>query len=127
MDYPLLNAFLTVLFIFLFAVWIYFLFVIYADIFRSRDLSGWGKAGWSIFVLVLPVIGILSYLIVRGDGMQDRMVLHKQYEEEAVRGYLRAATRTTSIADELAKLDDLHRRGLLNDQEFERERARILA
>ena len=60
------------LWFFLFFIWIWILFSIFSDIFRSHDLSGWGKAGWSIFIIILPFLGILIYLIARGKGMQDR-------------------------------------------------------
>lgn len=127
MDYPLLNAFLTILFIFLFAAWLYLLFAIFNDIFRSHDLSGWAKAGWLVLIFVFPVFGVLGYLIVRGSKMQERIAEQRRRDAEAVRSYIRMAAGAPSPADELAKLDELRRRGLLNDQEFERGKAKILS
>ncbi|HUK71281.1 MAG TPA: PLDc N-terminal domain-containing protein [Streptosporangiaceae bacterium] len=71
-SYPMLNLFLTMMWFFLWALWLFLLFWIFLDIFRSRDLSGWAKAGWLIFVIVLPYLGVFIYLIARGGSMQER-------------------------------------------------------
>ncbi len=71
-SYPLLNLFLTMMWFFLWALWLFLLFWIFLDIFRSRDLSGWAKALWLIFVIVLPYLGVFVYLIARGGSMQER-------------------------------------------------------
>ena len=90
-SYPLLAVFWTILEIFLFVVWIWLLIWIFSDIFRSRDLSGWAKALWVIFVLFLPLIGILTYLIVRGGSMHDRAVRQAQAQEGEFRAYVQDA------------------------------------
>jgi hypothetical protein len=87
--YPLLNAFLTMLWFFLWILWIFLLVRILLDIFRSRDLGGWGKAGWSLFVIVLPFLGVFVYLIARGDKMGEHEVADAQTQEEAFRAYAR--------------------------------------
>ena len=85
-SYPLLNIFWTILEIFLWVIWFCILIMVFIDIFRSRDLSGWAKALWFLFVLFIPLIGVLVYLIVRGDSMHERSVQQAvRYDQQAVR------------------------------------------
>jgi ABC-type multidrug transport system fused ATPase/permease subunit len=126
-SYPLLGAFWTIFEIFLWVIWFWILITIFIDIFRSRDLSGWGKALWFIFVLILPLIGVLVYLIVRGGSMHERAVRQAQVQEEQFRGYVQEAAGSPSTADQLAKLADLRDRGVITAEEFDREKAKILA
>jgi hypothetical protein len=126
-SYPLLGAFWTILEIFLWVLWIWVLVYIFIDIFRSRDLSGWAKALWFIFVLFIPLIGVLVYLIVRGDSMHERAVREAQQEDREVRSYIRDAAGSQNAADQLAKLADLRDRGVITADEFEREKAKVLA
>ena len=126
-SYPLLGAFWTILEIFLWIIWIWVLIWIFIDIFRSRDLSGWAKALWFIFVLFLPLIGVLVYLIVRGDSMHERAVREAQQQDQEVRRYIQDAAGAPSTADQLSKLADLRDRGVISAQEFEREKAKVLA
>ncbi len=126
-SYPLLGAFWTILEIFLWVIWIWILVYIFIDIFRSRDLSGWGKALWFLFVLLIPLIGVLVYLIARGDSMHDRAIQQAQQQDDQFRSYVQQAEDSGTPADQLAKLADLRDRGVINDQEFEREKAKILA
>lgn len=125
----LFDLFWSMLWFFLFLMWIYLFVALITDIFRSRDLSGWGKALWVVALIVLPVLGSLAYVIVRGDGMAERQMAMAQRQEAALRGYVQdtAATSAPTPADEVAKLVDLHDRGVLDDQEFERQKARALA
>jgi len=102
-SYPLLAVFWTILEIFLFVIWIWLLIWIFSDIFRSRDLSGWAKALWVIFVLFLPLIGILTYLIVRGGSMHDRAVQQAQAQEEEFRAYVQEAAGSQTPAGQLTK------------------------
>ena len=94
---------------------------------RSHDLSGWGKALWFLFVLILPLIGVLVYLIVRGGSMHERMVQQAQRQDEQLRSYVQDAAGSQSSADQLTKLADLRDRGVITAEEFEREKAKILA
>src|SRR6516164_4945431 len=87
-SYPLLGAFWTIVEIFLWVIWIWILIYVFIDIFRSRDLSGWGKALWFLFVLLIPLIGVLVYLIVRGGSMHDRAVKQAQQQDEQFRAYV---------------------------------------
>ena len=126
-SYPVLGAFWTIVMIFLWVIWFWILITIIIDIFRSRDLSGWAKALWFLFILVLPLIGVLVYLIARGGKMHEHEVRQAQYQEEQLRSYVQQAAGSQSSADQLAKLADLRDRGVITAQEFDREKAKILA
>jgi ABC-type multidrug transport system fused ATPase/permease subunit len=125
-SYPLLGAFWTIFEIFLWVIWFWILITIFIDIFRSRDLSGWGKALWFIFVLIIPLIGVLVYLIVRGGSMHERAVKEAQQQDEQFRTYVQETAGSQSTADQLAKLADLRDRGVITAEEFDREKAKIL-
>jgi hypothetical protein len=126
-SYPLLGAFWTVFEIFLWIIWIWILIYVFIDIFRSHDLSGWAKALWFVFVLFIPLIGVLVYLIARGGEMQQRAQQDAQQQDQEVRRYIQQAADTPSSADQLAKLADLRDRGVITADEFEREKAKVLA
>jgi hypothetical protein len=127
-SYPLLDVFWTMLWFFLFFIWIWLLITVFVDLFRSHDLSGWGKAGWAIFVIIIPLLGVLFYLIFRGGSMQQRQMQDAAQQEQQFRTYVQeAATSSTSTADELAKLADLRDRGVITPQEFEQQKASLLA
>ena len=126
MDYPLLNVFWTMLYFFLWILWIFLIIRVVFDIFRSRDLSGGGKALWLILVIIIPFLGVFIYLIARGGKMHERDVQQANAQNEAMQSYVREAAGQNS-ADQLAKLADLHNKGVINDQEFDREKAKILA
>jgi len=127
-GYPVLDVFWTMFEIFAFVIWFWLLFVVLTDVFRSSDLSGWGKAGWTIFVIFLPLIGILTYLIVRGRSMHERSAQRAAQQEEAFRSYVQeTAGSSPSSADQLAKLADLRQRGVITSEEFEQEKTKVLA
>ena len=126
-SYPLLGAFWTIVEIFLWVIWIWILIYVFIDIFRSRDLSGWGKALWFIFVLFIPLIGVLVYLIARGSSMHERAVKEAQQQDQQFRAYVQDAAGSGNTADQLAKLADLRDRGVITADEFEREKAKVLA
>jgi len=128
-SYPLLNAFWTMLYFFLWVIWIWILIWVFIDIFRSRDLSGWGKALWFLFVLLIPLIGVLVYLIARGGKMQEHATQDAQQQDQEFRQYVQeaAASSPANTADQLSKLADLRDRGVISADEFEREKAKVLA
>jgi Short C-terminal domain len=126
-SYPLLGAFWTIVEIFLWVIWFWILITVFIDIFRSHDLSGWGKALWFLFVLIIPLIGVLVYLIVRGGSMHDRMVKQAQQDDQQFRDYVQDAAGSASPADQLTKLADLRDRGVITQEEFDRQKAKILA
>jgi ABC-type multidrug transport system fused ATPase/permease subunit len=126
-SYPILGVFWTILMIFLWVIWFWILITIIIDIFRSRDLSGWVKALWFVFILFLPLIGVLVYLIARGGKMHEHQVRDAQLQEEQLRSYVQEAAGSQSSADQLTKLADLRDRGVITAEEFDREKAKILA
>jgi ABC-type multidrug transport system fused ATPase/permease subunit len=125
-SYPLLNVFWSIFVFFLWVLWIWLLIWIFIDIFRSRDLSGWAKALWVLFVVILPFLGVLIYLIARGGSMHERAEQQARQQDAAMRSYVQQAA-GTSTADQLAKLADLRDRGVISAEEFEREKAKVLA
>ena len=125
-SYPLLNAFWTIVMIFLWVIWFWILITIFIDLFRSHDLSGWAKAAWFIFILLIPLIGVLVYLIARGGKMHEHQVRDAQAQDQEFRRYVQETAGSQSSADELAKLADLRDRGVITAEEFDRQKAKIL-
>ena len=128
-SYPLLGVFWSMLWFFLFIVWIWLLIVIFADIFRSHDIGGFAKALWVIFIIILPFLGVFVYLIARGGKMQEHAVQQAKDQDQAMRAYIQDVNATSGggTADQLAKLNDLKNQGVLTDAEFEAEKAKLLA
>ncbi|MFI0448931.1 SHOCT domain-containing protein [Actinomadura sp. 6N118] len=128
-DYPLLNIFWTMLWFFLWVVFLMLIFRIFADVFRDDRLSGWGKAGWTIFVIVLPFLGAFVYLIARGKHMGERDMRAMEKRDEQFRAYVREAAETPerTSAEELTKLAELKNHGDISDAEYERAKTKILA
>jgi ABC-type multidrug transport system fused ATPase/permease subunit len=127
-SYPLLGAFWTVFEIFIWVIWIWTLIYIFMDIFRSHDLSGGAKALWFLFVLIIPLFGVLVYLIARGGSMHERAAQQAQAQNDEVRSYIQHAAGTQpTTADQLAKLADLRNQGVITAEEFESQKAKILA
>ena len=126
-SFPVLGVFWTILMIFLWVIWFWILITIIIDIFRSHDLSGWAKALWFVFILFLPLVGVLVYLIARGGKMHEHQVRQAQLQEEQLRSYVQQTAGPQSSADQLAKLADLRDRGVITAEEFDREKAKILA
>ena len=111
----------------MFFIWIWLLFIVFGDIFRSHDLSGWGKALWTIFIILVPYLGVFVYVIARGHKMQEHAVEAAQAQEQAARQYVQSVASTGSAADELTKLADLKAQGVISDAEFEAAKAKALA
>jgi hypothetical protein len=118
----------SLLWFFLFFVWIMLIFTIFGDIIRSDDMGGWAKAIWSIFIIFLPFLGILIYLIVRGGGMAERNVAAAKKQQAMMDDYIRtsAAGDAGSEADQLAKLADLHAAGKIDDAEYATAKAKVI-
>jgi ABC-type multidrug transport system fused ATPase/permease subunit len=126
-SYPLLSVFWTMVEFFLWVIWIWILIMVFIDIFRSRDLGGGAKALWFLFVLFIPLIGVLVYLIARGGSMHERAVRQAQQQDQEFRAYVQDAAGSQSSADQLAKLADLRQRGVISAEEFDREKAKVLS
>ncbi len=114
---------------FMFFIWIYVMIVIFGDIFRSEDLGGWSKALWVIFVVIVPWLGILVYLIARGSKMQERMLNRAQQVNAQQRDYIQtvAASSGPSAAEEISRLADLKAQGTITDAEFAAAKAKVLS
>jgi hypothetical protein len=128
-TYPVLGIFWTMLEFFLFFLWIYLLIIIFSDIFRSKDLGGLAKAVWVIFVIILPFLGVLVYLIARGGKMHERAEAQAAAQQKAFDSYVKqtaGASGGSSSVDDLAKLADLKSKGVLTDAEFEAQKAKLL-
>jgi hypothetical protein len=123
------QVFWSMLWFFLWVIWIWMLVVVFGDIFRSRDLGGWGKALWSIFVIVTPFLGVFVYLIVRGGSMQERAYDQARQQEQMLRQYVQetAGNGKGSAADELTRLADLRSQGVITEAEFQQAKAKALA
>ncbi|MFF9869959.1 SHOCT domain-containing protein [Streptomyces sp. NPDC013953] len=128
-DFPLLSAFWTMLVFFLWVLWFVLLFRIIADIFRDDDMSGGAKAGWLVFCIVLPFLGVFVYVIARGRNMGRREVAQARAQQEDFNAYIRqtAAAGRTSSVDELARLSEIRDRGDITDEEFRRAKELVLA
>jgi Short C-terminal domain/Phospholipase_D-nuclease N-terminal len=128
-SYPVLDAFLTMLYFFLFFIWIWLLVMVFFDIFRSHDMGGLAKALWVIFIIILPFLGVFVYLVARGGKMQERRIHDVQQQQQAFDSYVRQTAGTTGedTASQLTKLADLKNQGHLTDAEFEAQKAKILA
>ncbi|MEU0068949.1 SHOCT domain-containing protein [Streptomyces sp. NPDC006332] len=129
-DYPLLGAFWTMMWVFLWILWIILLFRVIGDIFRDDSLSGWAKTGWTFFVIVLPYLGVFVYLVARGRGMGKRDQEHAKAQQEAIDAYIRQTAAggagTGGHADELAKLSELRNKGDITDEEFQHAKRKVL-
>ena len=126
-SYPILDAFWWMLMFFLFIVWIFILFQVIIDIFRSHDMHGGAKALWLIFIIILPFLGVLVYLIARGHKMQEHSLQAAQQQKQDFDAYVKQAAGTSSTADELAKLADLKSKGAITDADYEAAKAKILS
>jgi hypothetical protein len=121
------NILVSIFWFMLLFAWIWLLITILADIFRDHELSGWAKAAWVLFIIVVPWLGALVYLIARGRSMNERTRAQAERQDQAFRQYVQqAAGNPPSSADELAKLADLRDRGTISPQEFAQAKARLL-
>jgi hypothetical protein len=125
-SYDLGDALLTVLSIFFLVIWIWILITVLIDLFRDHELSGWWKAVWVLFLVFLPVITVLIYLIARGGGMRERAISAQRDAQQQADQYIREVAQT-SPADELHKLHDLREKGAISPEEYERLKAKVLA
>lgn len=126
-DYPLMGLFWTMLWWFLLFAWIVLLFRVIADIFRSSDLGGWAKAFWALFVILIPWLGVLVYLLARGSNMTEHAMQDARKQDAAFRSYVQDTVTTSSPADEIAKLVALQAQGVITEAEFAQQKAKLLA
>ena len=127
-DYPFLDVVWTMFIFFAWVIWIALVIMVLTDAFRRRDLSGWGKAGWCLFVIFLPLLGVLIYLGVNGKGMAERNVQQAQAAQQQTDQYIRSvATGGSGAAAEIEKAKQLLDTGAIDAQEYEALKQRALA
>ncbi len=127
-DYPFLNILWTMIIFFAWVIWVWMMIGILTDVFRRRDLSGWGKAGWTVFLIVLPFLGALLYLVSNHDGITDRNVKHARVAQAEFDDYVKTVAKNGGgAAAEIEKAKDLLDSGALDQSEFETLKAKALA
>lgn len=126
-SYPLLEVFWTMLIFFAFFVWIWLLFVVFGDIFRRRDISGWVKVLWIMFVIVLPYLGVFVYLIAEHSGMAERSMQQQEAAKAQMDQYVRSVAGHDGAAEQIAQAKTLLDQGAINQAEFERIKQKALA
>jgi hypothetical protein len=125
-DYPFMGVLWSMIIFFFWVIWIWIVITVLIDIFRRHDIGGWGKAGWVIFVVILPWLGVLVYLIAQHDGMRERSMQQAQSDKQAFDSYVRE-TAGGGTAGEIAKAKDLLDSGAITQQEFEALKSKALA
>jgi putative oligomerization/nucleic acid binding protein/phospholipase D-like protein len=126
-DYPFLNILWSMIIFFVWVTWIWMMILILSDVFRRRDLSGWGKAGWTFFLIVLPFLGALIYLIAESDGMAERRAQDAQGQRAQMDDYVRSVAGNGGPAAEIDKAKQLLDSGAINQTEFDALKAKALA
>ncbi len=125
-DYPFIDVFWSILIFFLWVIWIWIVITVLIDVFRRSDIGGWAKAAWVVFVVILPWLGVLIYLIVEHDGMQERSVKEAKAQQQQFDDYVRDTAGGGSAA-EIAKAKELLDSGAITQEEFEALKAKALA
>jgi hypothetical protein len=126
-DYPILDVFWTILIFFLWVIWFWLLITVFADIFRRRDLSGWAKAAWCIFVIVLPYLGVFIYLITQGKHMSERNLRDAQAAQSELDDRIKSVAGTGGAATEIEKAKQLLDSGAITQAEYDAIKQRALA
>jgi hypothetical protein len=125
-DYPFIDVFWTMLVFFAWVIWFWLLITVFADLFRRHDVSGWGKAAWTLFVIVLPFLGVLVYLIAQGKHMAERRMAEAQQSRAAFDDYVRDVAADTGPSDQIAKAKQLLDSGAIDAAEFEQIKRKAL-
>jgi phospholipase D-like protein/putative oligomerization/nucleic acid binding protein len=126
-SYPFLEVFWTMLIFFCFVVWLWILFTVFGDVFRRRDISGWGKAAWCIFVILLPYLGVFVYLIAEHNGMTERSIEQQQAAASQMDAYVKSAAGQVDATAQIAKAKGLLDQGTINQAEFDQIKQKALA
>jgi hypothetical protein len=124
---PLLDLFFSMIWFFLFFMWIMLVIRVFADIFRSDDLGGFSKVIWLLLVMFLPLFGVFVYVILRGGKMTERSIRDAQNQEAAFKSYVQEAAGTSGVADQLTKLAQLRDNGTLSPEDYATAKAKVLA
>jgi hypothetical protein len=126
-DYPLLEVFWTMLIFFAFFIWIWILFTVFADLFRRKDISGWAKTAWIIFVVILPYLGVFVYLIAEHAGMAERTISQQQAAQTQMDQYVKSVAGTSDPAGQIANAKALLDKGTISQAEFDQLKQKALA
>ena len=126
-DYPLLNVFLSILYFSLFFMWIWIAVMVVVDVFRSDDLGGFAKALWFLFVVLLPFLGVFIYLVARGGRMHERQIADATAQQQAFDQYVQQTAGVADVPSQLEKLAALRDQGVISAQEFDAQKAKLLA
>jgi hypothetical protein len=126
-DYPFLDVFWTMLVFFAWVIWFWLLITVFADLFRRHDTSGWGKAGWTLFVIILPFLGVFVYLIAQGKHMAERKASDMQASQAAFDDYVRQVGSDKDPSEQIAKAKSLLDSGAIDATEFEQLKRKALA
>jgi hypothetical protein len=125
--YGLGDVLLSMFVFFMWILWFWLLFTVFGDLFRRHDVSGWAKAGWTVFVIILPFLGVFIYLIAEGKGMAERNVKHAQQAQSQMDSYVRSVASSGSATENIAKAKELLDSGAITQAEFEALKAKALA
>jgi hypothetical protein len=126
-NYPVLDIFWSIFEFFLFFLWIYLAIMVFADIFRSHDIGGGVKALWVIFIILIPYLGVLAYLLFRGGSMHQRAAAQAALQQKMFNQRIQDVAGGPTTADQLHKLADLKEKGFITDAEFRSEKEKLLA
>jgi Short C-terminal domain/Phospholipase_D-nuclease N-terminal len=126
-DYPFIDIFWSMLIFFFWVIWIWILITVLVDVFRRHDVSGWGKAAWTLFLVVLPYLGVFIYLITQGKGMGERKSEELRANKAELDDYVRSVAPSSGPADQIAKAKELLDSGAIDQAEFEHLKRRALA
>ena len=125
-DYPFMDVLWSMIIFFFWVIWIWIVITVLMDVFRRSDIGGWAKAAWVVFVVILPWLGVLIYVIVEHDGMRQRSVKQAQAQRQEFDDYVRETAGGGSAA-EIAKAKELLDSGAITQEEFEALKAKALA
>ena len=126
-DYPFLNIFWTMIIFFCWVIWFWMVITIFADVFSRHDLSGWGKAGWCVLIIVIPFLGVLIYLIAHSKDMAERRQAQSQKMQSDFDDHVRTVAADAGPASQIAKAKDLLDSGAITEVEFNSIKAKALA
>ena len=126
-EYPLLNIFWTMILFFAWVIWIWMVIAIFADVFSRRDISGWVKAAWSVFIIVVPFLGVLVYLIAHSDDMAERRAGEAKAQQADFDSYVQSVAASSGPAGQIEKAKGLLDSGVIDQSEFEAIKARAIA
>jgi hypothetical protein len=126
-EYPLLNIIWTMLVFFGLVIWLRLLFTVFADLFRRHDISGWSKAGWTLFAIILPFVGVLVYLGSQGEGIAERNAELARAQQARLDDYVRDTAGSTGATAEIAKAKELLDSGAITQAEFDQVKQKALS